>query len=257
MRQIAIALAAVLLAGGLAASDLTRLGFGESFTQAKASTHSAFPGGPDFATLETAFTTPRHLRETGLFRAQLIDDSGPGTDEQMFGAGVALGFHSEALGLGVSGWFDFHFLPYLAVSSRFHLAYGILTREYKDGGTALNLGLGLGVKFVLDVPDLEVTRWLRPWVALYPAGFVYVAATEDFDPPGPDSKKKFSYSDIFYLIQAGTGVDFFLTNMIGLGLGVYITGTVGGSKHEKDDTTIRTRGSVGVYFEYARLSLRF
>ena len=256
MRYMLMVLTAVVFTGGVSAATLTELSFDRSFQHARSNGVDRNLFATKLPQTEAAYTFSGFDLDDTL-RSQLIDDSGPTSEERMFGAGAALGFHSYNIGLGVSGWFDFHLFPWLAFGTRFHLAYGILTRTYKDGGEALHIGMGLGAKFVLDVPDLEVTRWLRPWVALYPAGFAYVAATEEFDPPGNDDEGTFKYSDIFYFIQAGTGVDFYLTNMIGLGLGVYITGTVGGSKHEQDGSDLRTRGLIGVYFEYARLSLRF
>lgn len=255
MRYFAMVLGLALVTSGLSAASLAELSFGKSFHHARNIRQvNLFTVPPE--TGDVARSLPR-LEDGRVLKTQLIDDSGPDSDERMFAAGVSLGFHSYNIGLGMGAWFDFHLFPWLAFGTRFHLAYGILTRTYEDGGDALHLGVSLGAKFVLDFPDMEVTRWLRPWVALYPAGFAYVDASEDFDPPGADDNGTFKYSDIFYFIQAGTGVDFYLTNFIGLGLGVYITGTVGGSRHEKDGTEVRTRGLVGVYFEYARLSLRF
>lgn len=189
-------------------------------------------------------------------RGQLLDESGEGSSDQMFGAGVALGFAGDPIGFGLSGWFDFYFTPWLAVGGRFQMDYGIVTRRLEDGGTGLDFSLQFGARFVFDFEDWEWTRWLRPFVALYPAGFRYHAATEDAeDSNGEDFD--YSYGDVFYVITVGGGVDFFLTSNLALGAGVYFDGTVGGSKHKTKGVTIRHRGGFDFFFEYARLSVRF
>lgn len=256
MRHFAIMLAAIALAGGLAAADLTKLSFEKSFTAPRTHAPSLF-AAPEVDAPAKAFNFDSGLSDSGLYKGQLVDDDGTDTSEQLFGAGAALGMAGNPLGIGVTGWFSFYFTPWLAAEAKFVLAYGIITDAYENGGDGLAVGLAIGAKFVLDFPDMEITRWLRPFVALYPAGFVYFSSTEEIEPPGSGDTEDFTFSDVFYMIHGGIGVDFYLTNMIGLGVGVYITGTVGGSKHDKSGVEIETEGSVGVYFEYARLSLRF
>jgi hypothetical protein len=212
------------------------------------------------AGLDTTWRTPgqRTLKFTeDVARGQLVDDSGPRTTEQLFGAGVALGVNSAALGLGVSGWFDVYFTPWISAGLHSGVAYGILGRRYKDGGTALAWHLCLGAKFTFDMEDWDWSRWVRPWVALYPVGFQLLSATEDFNPAGPDRLDTITYTDVFFYISGAIGVDFYLTSLIGIGAAIYPYGTFGGRRHDDNGTTVRTRGYAGVYFEYVRLSLRF
>lgn len=192
-----------------------------------------------------------------LLRAPIMESPRESAN-QMFGTGATLGINSAALGVTFGGFFDFYFTPWLAAGAHFSISYGILGRPEHNGGDALAVSVLLGAKFVLDFEELEITDWFRPFVALYPAGFAYFAATEDADIPGTGDTKDVKYSDLFYLIAGGTGIDFYLTNLIGVGFGLYLYGTVGGSKHKHDDgIETESTGSVGVYFEYARLSLRF
>ncbi|MBE7491921.1 MAG: hypothetical protein HS108_09245 [Planctomycetes bacterium] len=187
---------------------------------------------------------------------QLLDESGPRSKDQMFGAGAALGFAGDPIGFGLSGWFDFYFTTWLAAGARFQMDYGAITRRHEDGGTGLDFSLQFGAKFVFDLEDWEWSRWCRPFVALYPAGFRYHSATER----AKDSQGRrfdFAYSDVFYVISVGGGVDFFLTSNIALGAGILLDGTVGGSRHKKRGVKIRHVGGADFFFEYARLSVRF
>jgi len=227
---------------------------------------------------ERSFSAERNLRAVNLFEQQAetrtvafagdfdldpllrapIMESPRESADQMFGTGATLGINSAALGVTFGGFFDFYFTPWLAAGAHFSISYGILGRPEHNGGDALAVAVLLGAKFVLDFEDVEITDWFRPFVALYPAGFAYFAATEDADVPGTGDTKDVKYSDIFYLIAGGAGIDFYLTNLIGVGFGLYLYGTVGGSKHEhSNNIETKTKGAVGVYFEYARLSLRF
>ncbi|MCC7507831.1 MAG: hypothetical protein IT464_00480 [Planctomycetes bacterium] len=188
---------------------------------------------------------------------QLLDDSGPRTTEQMFGAGASLSLDTNALGLGFNGFFDFYFTPWIAAASHVGVSYGFLGRQYQEGGTGMGFHVALGARFTFDLPDWEWSRWLRPWVAFYPVGFQLFSASEDFDPPGSDDEGTFKYSDIYFHMMGGGGADFYLTSLIGLGVGVYFYGSFGGSRHKQDGATIRTNGLFGMYFEYARVTLRF
>jgi len=214
--------------------------------------------------LAAQFEISREVRKPRLFetsllpdvRGQLLDESGPRSKDQMFGAGVALGFAGDPIGFGLSGWFDYYLTTWLAVGARFQTDYGVVTRRHEDGGTALDFGLQFGAKVVFDLEDWEFSRWLRPYVALYPAGFRYHAATERAkDSAG--RKFEINYGDIFYVITTGGGVDFFLTSNIALGAGIYVEGTVGGSKHKKRGVSVRHRGGFDFFFEYARFAVRF
>lgn len=214
---------------------------------------------------DAAFDLPRpspRLFEASLLpvdrelRGQLLDETGPASKDQSFGAGVALGFAGDPIGFGLSGWFDYYFTTWLAAGARFQMDYGVVTRRLEDGGVGLDFSLQFGAKFVFDLEDWEWSRWLRPWVALYPAGFRYASATEDAK-DNAGNEVEIEYGDVFYLITAGGGVDFFLTSNIALGVGIYFDGTVGGSKHKKRDITVRHRGGFDFFFEYARLSIRF
>jgi hypothetical protein len=175
----------------------------------------------------------------------------------MFGAGGALGINSAAVGIGFSGWFDFYFTPWLAAGAWMGVDYGFVGRREHDGGSALMFNFNLGAKFVLDFEDVDITDWFRPWVAFYPVGLAYFAATEEADPPGSADRRDISYSDLYYMMAAGLGIDFMLTRLIGVGFGLYFYGTIGGSRHESGNVVTRTRGFFGIHFEYARLSLRF
>ena len=107
-------------------------------------------------------------------------------------------------------------------------------------------------------PLVGLTDWFRPFVAFYPVGLAYLSATEDADIPGTGNTKDVKYSDLYFLMAGGAGIDFYLTNLIGVGFGLYIYGSIGGSKHKHSQgIETETKGQVGVYFEYARLSLRF
>lgn len=206
---------------------------------------------------ESAFETGRHGRTGDLLKAQLVESAGDVSDDQWFGAGTALGVANNPIGIGASGWFDFYILRYLAVSTQFQFGYGIVTDELKDGGDGVFAGLSIGAKFVMDFPGVDINRWFRPFAAFYPAGFLYFSATEEVDPPDSDDTKKLNYSDIFYHMYGGAGVDFFLTPEIAIGAAIYVTGRIGGSKHKDHGVTVNTRGRVGVFFEYARLAIRF
>ncbi|MBX3475363.1 MAG: hypothetical protein KF754_13365 [Planctomycetes bacterium] len=205
--------------------------------------------------------SPRMFEATLLpldadLRGQLMDESGAQSKDQYFGAGVALGFAGDPIGFGLAGWFDYYLTTWLAVGARFQMGYGIVTRRFEDGGVGLDFSMQFGAKFVFDMPDWEWSRWCRPFVALYPAGFRYASATEEAkDRSGRDFD--FSYGDVFYVITAGGGVDFFLTSNIAVGAAVYFDGTVGGSKHKEKGVTIRHRGAFDFFLEYARLSVRF
>jgi hypothetical protein len=228
------------------------------------------------ADFEAAFDTPRtHVnlfddqpavvdanwtpRGDRFATAQVIDDGGRSAGDQWFGVGVALGIAGDPIGFGASTWFDLYLYPFLAVSARGVLAYGVITNEYKDGGDALATGVSFGAKFVMDFDDVDVSRWFRPWAALYPVGFMYVAGEEEVETTlrTGSTRDDFPYSDIFFVVQGGVGADFFLTDNFGLGVGLYLNGTLGGSRHRHDGHTIKTRGRIGVYFEYIRAAFRF
>lgn len=215
---------------------------------------------------DLAFEMPRVARANSLFegmpnvlertqRAPLLEGTGRATGEQMFGAGVSLGIDSSTIGLGVGGWFDFYFTPWIAIEANARIGYGILGRRYHDGGTGLIATFGLGAKFVMDFEEWEFTEWCRPFAVLSPIGFAFLAGDEAAEDNGDDVRTK--YSDILFQVHGGVGCDFFLTDLIGVGLGLYMYGTIGGRKQTSADVETRTRGQVGVFFEYARLSLRF
>lgn len=190
------------------------------------------------------------------FRAQVGTKKRETTKEQ-FGAGASLGINYAAVGLGLGFWFEYYPVPMAAVGAHMSVAYGALGSPYENGGDGLAFSLQFGGRFVVDFDSIEITRWLRPFVAFYPVGFAFFSGNEDFDVPGTGNTDEISYSDVFFLMSGGFGCDFMITPQIGLGLGLYIYGTVGGSEHEKGNFKFRTEGSVGVYFEYVRLSLRF
>lgn len=193
-----------------------------------------------------------------IVRSQLLEDDERQSEGQWIGTGVALGLNTAAIGIGFGAWFDFYVMPYLAVSAYSNVSYGIVGRPYHNGGDALAFTFSVGAKFVLDFPNLEVTRWLRPFVAFYPLGFAYYTGTEDADEFGTGNTRDVTYKDLFFLMAGGIGTDFMLTHNIGFGVGFYIFGSIGGSK-QKHSAGIETdtNGAVGVYIEYARLSLRF
>lgn len=184
---------------------------------------------------------------------QLIDDTGPRSTDQLIGFGAALMLDTSALGLGVNGFFDFYFTPWISASAHTGVAFGVLGRRHVDGGTGLGYHLALGAKFTFDLPDWEWSRWVRPWVAFYPVGFRYFSATESVDA----DNDRITYNDIYFHMQGGGGVDFYLTSLIGLGAGVLFYGDFGGSRRRIGDHRITTRGLWGLYFEYARLTVRF
>lgn len=189
-------------------------------------------------------------------KGPLLED-GRASEGQMFGAGGALGINTAAVGIGFTGWFDFYFTPWLAASTWVGIDYGFVGRRVHDGGSALMFNVNIGAKFVMDFADMELSDWFRPWAALYPLGFALYSATEEADPPGNDDRVDITYSDLYYMVATGGGIDFMLTNLIGVGFGMYLYGTVGGKRHEIDNVITRTRGFFGFHFEYARLNLRF
>lgn len=188
---------------------------------------------------------------------QLVEKDSHASADQMFGAGVALGFAGDPIGLGLSGWFDVYFTTWIAAEARLQLAYGLLTHPYQDSGTGVEVGLQLGAKFVFDMPDWEWSRWCRPFAAFFPVGFRYMAADEEFNPPGPGNSDHVHYSDVFFVIGFGGGCDFFLTPNIAIGVGLFVDGMIGGSRHDRNGVVVRTRGRVDVFFEYFRLAMRF
>jgi len=185
-----------------------------------------------------------------------VYDSWP-SRKQKFGAGAALGLAGDPIGIGLTAWFEYYFRPYVAVGGNVLAGYGGITDPYQNGGDASYFGFALGVKAVLDVESVFESRLIRPWVAFYPLGLVLVSATEDYDVPGTGNTDDFDYSDVFFLIYGGIGTDFYFTDNVGLGGAIYVTGTIGGSKHTKDGVNIETKGNVGIYVEYLRLSVRF
>ncbi len=232
-------------------------------------------GAPAFAleSFEQAWDDSRSQRPVNLFAntatgtasalplermvfAQDTAETKPPTEEQ-FGAGASLGINYAAIGAGIGLWFEYYPMPFVAINAHTTFAYGVLGNPYIDGGSGFAFSFQLGGKFVLDFEDLPFTRWLRPFVAFYPVGVAYFSGEEEFDVPNSGDTDDLTYSDAFYLMSGGFGSDFYITQNIGVGAAVYIYGTVGGSRHEKRGRDLRTEGSVGVYFEYARLAIRF
>jgi len=179
------------------------------------------------------------------------------TTVEQFGAGASLGINYAIPGLGLGFWFEFFPMPFISAGAHMTVGYGGLTDPYENGGTGLAFSLQFGARFVVDFDTIEITRWLRPFVAFYPVGFVYFSGTEDFDVPGTGNTDELTYSDVYFMMSGGFGCDFMITPQIGLGPGLYIYGTAGGSEHKKGNFKLRTEGAVGVYFEYIRLVLRF
>lgn len=214
----------------------------------------------DFADAFERRPEPVNLFDTAapadIERGGQLFSRGPDSRDMYFGGGVALGFANDPIGFGISFWYDFYFVPFVALSARYAITYGIITNEYEGGGDALATDFSIGAKFVFDFHNVKLSRWFRPWVGLYPVGFRYTDAIEDVKLPG-EPTRTIRYGDVFFLMQAGTGVDIFLTGNIALGAALFVTATFGGSKHEHDGITVRTRGGIGVYFEYISLTIRF
>jgi hypothetical protein len=199
--------------------------------------------------------TPARVDGTAFLRGQ--DEPYRDPTPEMFGAGASLGINYAAIGIGFGLWFEVYPLPFLAINAHTSIAYGILGSPYLDGGDGLAFSFQVGGKFVIDFEEIEITRWLRPFVAFYPFGVAYFSGTEEFDPPGTGNTDEITYSDAFFLMSGGFGSDFYITPNIGVGVAIYIYGTIGGSRHDKPGDDLDTEGSVGVYVEYVRLALRF
>ena len=249
MRYFILLVLVVGLASALGAASLSDLSLEQGLKQARVQRT------PDlFETREIAFTGATGMDR--LVRAQAFENGGRETDEQMYGAGAALGLNLEAIGFGAGGWFDFYFQPYIAVSALTTVAYGINGHDYHDGGDALFFSMSLGAKFVLDFPDIEINDWFRPFAAFYPVGFAYIAGTEDAEEGSRTREVK--YSDLYFMMAGGIGADFFLTHLIGVGFGFYVYGTIGGSRHKHTaGIETRTEGNVSAFIEFARINLRF
>jgi hypothetical protein len=186
---------------------------------------------------------------------------GPDSRDMPQGGRIALGFANDPIGFGMSTSFDFYFasywgVPFVAASLHQAIAYGVITNEYEGGGIAYSGSLAIGGKFVFDFPGVALSRWFRPWVGLYPIGFRFADATEDVKLPG-EPRREINYTDVFYLMQAGTGVDIFLTGNFALGAAAYVTATFGGSTHRNEGITVKTHGRIGLYIEYISLTIRF
>ena len=208
-----------------------------------------------FHTNEVSFEHGEKLDQ--FVRAPILGDT-RNSEDQMFGAGASLGINSAAIAISFGAFFDFYFTPWLAAGTFVSVSYGFLGQKEHNGGDALAFSASLGAKFVLDFADMDITDWWRPYVAFYPLGVTFFSATEDADIPGTGNTKDVKYSDVFFLMLGGVGSDFFLTNTVGIGIGLYVWGTIGGSKHKhRQGIETTTSGAIGVYFEYARLTLRF
>jgi hypothetical protein len=179
------------------------------------------------------------------------------TTQEKIGVGASLGINYAAIGIGLGFFAEYYPLPMLAVGAHMSVAYGALGSPYESNGDGLAFAMLFGARFVVDFDTIEITRWLRPFVAFYPFGFAYFSGTEEFDVPGTGNTDDITYTDIFFLTTGGFGSDFYITPQIGVGVAIYIYGTIGGSKHEKRGFELETEGSVGVYVEYVRLSFRF
>jgi hypothetical protein len=197
-----------------------------------------------------------HMFESSALQGQLLDDSGPSSADQRFGAGVALSFNNSAAGIGVNGYLDYYFTTWISASAHSGVSYGALGRRFERGGTAFHHHFALGAKFTFDMERWEWSSWLRPWVAAYPIGFQYFDATEDIR-RSDGRREKFRYSDVFFYQSIGGGVDFFLTSNVAIGASILFYGSWGGSRHERHGVVIRTRGLSGAHFEYARVGFRF
>lgn len=248
MKFLWILVAIATLAPGLCAETLS---FDNGFAAARS--HNA---RPLFRIDEASFSKSGE-RLDQFVRSPLLED-GHNSADQMFGAGASLGINTAAIAVSFGAFFDFYFTPWLAAGTFVSVSYGFLGQREHNGGDALAVSASLGAKFVLDFPDMEVTHWLRPFVAFYPLGVAFLSATEDADIPGTGNTKDVKYSDVYFLMLGGVGSDFFLTDNIAIGIGLYVWGSIGGSKHEHSQgIDTRTSGAIGVYFEYARLTLRF
>jgi hypothetical protein len=187
---------------------------------------------------------------------QILDDSGPPSSEQKFGLGASLALVDNPIGLGTNGWFDYYPFTFLAFGVNTFFNYGVITRKRLDGGTAVSTGFTVGGKFVLDLPDLELTRWFRPYGMFHPIGLMYFAGQEDFrDSDGNSDSLR--YSDLYYMMQLGAGVDFFLTSEFAIGAGLFWRSTFGGSRHSRSGVSIRTRGRSDMNLEFIRVTYRF
>jgi hypothetical protein len=218
---------------------------------------------------EFAFDLPR-TREARLFTdapppadvpdiyrtGQLLDDSGPPSSELKYGLGASLALVDNPVGFGSNGWFDYYPFTFLAFGVNTFFNYGVITRDRLDGGTAFSTGFTAGGKFVLDFPELELTRWFRPYAMFHPLGLMYFAGSEDFrDSDG--NRDTFRYSDVFFMMQGGAGVDFFLTSELAVGAGFFWRSTYGGSRHTSSGVRVRHRGRTDLNLEYIRLTYRF
>ncbi|MCB9895277.1 MAG: hypothetical protein H6839_12565 [Planctomycetes bacterium] len=248
MRHLMLLAGLVALSASLGAATLGDM----SFEKAMSTGHTRRAANLfDTATTTTPAAVDRFMNSALL-------EEGRESGDQMFGAGATLGLNTAAIGITFGGFFDFYFTPWIAADVFTSVSYGFLGRPEHNGGDALAVTLSLGAKFVLDFEDLEWTEWFRPFAVFYPVGLAYLSATEDADEPGTGNTRDVKYSDLYFLMAGGIGSDFYLTNMIGLGFGLYIYGTIGGSKHKHSrGIETKTSGAVGVYFEYVRFTVRF
>ena len=248
MRHLLLLVSFIALSGSLSAASLADM----SLENAMSTGHAR----PTANLFESATaTTPSAVDR--FMNAALLEE-GRETDDQMFAAGATLGINTAAIGISFGGFFDFYFTPWIAAEALTTVSYGFLGRPEHNGGDALAFTVSLGAKFVLDFESLEWTEWFRPFAAFYAVGLAYLTATEDADEPGTGNTRDVKYSDLYFLMAGGVGADFYLTNMFGLGFGLYLYGTIGGSKHKHSrGIETKTSGAVGVYFEYLRFTVRF
>lgn len=201
---------------------------------------------------DDSWRSSQGLRQVALFdraplQGQLLDDTGPESSELLFGAGVGLSLNNRAIGPGLNGWFDIYFRPWISAGLHSGFSFG----HYRSGATATSFHFALGAKFTFDIEKWEWTRWLRPWVALYPVGFQTFSVSERV------SGDRVRYSDTYYYTSLGGGVDFFLTSHLAVGAGLLYYGSYGGRHHRVSGHRVRTRGFGGVHFEFARVVFRF